>query len=59
MYLAVLFSSLSGLFSGCNAQASHCGDFSYCGRQVLGTWASVVEARGLSTCGSPGSKAQA
>ena len=31
----------------CGARASHCGDFSCCGAQALGTWASVVVARGL------------
>ena len=36
----------------CGARASHCGGFSCCGAQALGTWASVVEARGLSSCGS-------
>ena len=32
----------------CCAQASHCGGFSCCGAQALGTPASVVVARGLS-----------
>ena len=36
----------------CGAQASHCGGFSYCRAQVLGTWASVVVVHGLSSCGS-------
>ena len=36
----------------CAVQASHCGGFSHCGAQVLGTRASVVVARGLSSCGS-------
>ena len=35
----------------CGAQASHCGGFSYCGARALGAWASVVVARGLSSCG--------
>ena len=34
------------------AQASHCGGFSGCGARALGTWASVVVAHGLSSCGS-------
>ena len=36
----------------CGARASHCGGFSSCGAQALGAWASVVVARGLSSCGS-------
>ena len=36
----------------CGAQASHCGGFSCCGAWALGTWASVVVAQGLSSCGS-------
>ena len=37
----------------CGAWASHCGDlFSCCRAWALGTWASVVVARGLSSCGS-------
>ena len=34
------------------AQLSHCGGFSCCGAQALGTWVSEVAARGLSSCGS-------
>ena len=37
----------------CGAGASHCGGFSCCRAQALGTQASVVLARGLSGCGSP------
>ena len=33
------------------AQASHCGGFSCCGARALGAQASVVVARGLSSCG--------
>ena len=33
-------------------QASDCGGFSCCGAWALGSWASVVAARGLSNCGS-------
>ena len=41
--------------SSCDAQASHCGGFSFCGARALGhvgfgscsTWASVVVAPGL------------
>ena len=36
----------------CGAQDSHCGGFSCWGAQALGTWASAVVARGLSSCGS-------
>ena len=32
--------------------ASHCGGVSCCGAQALGVWASVVAARGLSSCGT-------
>ena len=34
----------------CDAWASHCGGFSCCGAWALGTQASVVAARGLSSC---------
>ena len=36
----------------CGARASHCGGFSCCKAQALGVQASVVAARGLSSCGS-------
>ena len=39
-------------FSGCGSQASHCGGFSCCRAQALGTQASVVVAHRLSSCGS-------
>ena len=35
----------------CGARASHRGGFSRCGAQALGSRASVVVARGLSSCG--------
>ena len=35
----------------CGAWASHCGGFSRCGAWALGARASVVVARGLSSCG--------
>ena len=41
-----------GLLSNCGARASHCGGFSCCGAQLLGTWASEDVAWGLSSCGS-------
>ena len=36
----------------CSARASHCSGFSCCRAQALGMRASVVAARGLSSCGS-------
>ena len=36
----------------CGAWASHCGGFSCCRARALGTWASVVVAQGLSSCGA-------
>ena len=38
-------------FSSCREWASHCGGFSCCGARAPGMWASVVVARGLSSCG--------
>ena len=38
--------------SSCGVWASHFGDFSCCGARALGVRASVVVARGLSSCGS-------
>ena len=35
----------------CGARASHCRGFSCCGARALGAQASVVVARGLSSCG--------
>ena len=35
----------------CGARASNCGGFSYCQTRALCTWASVVAAHGLSSCG--------
>ena len=43
----------------CSAQSSHRGGFSCCGARALGVRASVVVARGLSSCGLVGSRAQA
>ena len=42
----------AGATHPCGARASHCRGFSRCGAQDLGAWASVVVARGLSSCGS-------
>ena len=49
-----VFSSCSewGLLSGCSAQASNCGCFSWCGAQALDARASVVVATGLKSTGS-------
>ena len=38
--------------SSCSVQASHCGGFSCWEAWALGVQASVVVARGLSSCGS-------
>ena len=57
-FLINLFLSALGLhccmwaFSSCGVQASHCSGFSCCGARALGVQASVVEAHGLSSCGS-------
>ena len=42
----LLFVAVRGL------QGSHCGGFSCCGTQALGSWASVVAACGLSSFGT-------
>ena len=39
-------------FSSCGEWSSHCDGFSCCREQALGSWGSVVLARGLSSCGS-------
>ena len=41
-----------GVTLHCGAWASHCSGFFCCGAQALGMQASVVVARGLSSCGS-------
>ena len=43
---------VSGATLCCSVWSSHCGGFSCCGARALGMWASVVVARGLSSCGS-------
>ena len=43
---------LAALGSRCCMRASHCGGLSCCRAWVLGTWASVAVAHGLSSCGS-------
>ena len=42
----------TGVTLRCGARASHCGGFFCCGARALGTWASVVVARGLQSAGS-------
>ena len=43
---------LAALGLSCCVRASHGGGFSCCGARALGARASVVVARGLSSCGS-------
>ena len=47
-----LFAVSRGYSSLRCTRASHCGSFSCCGAQALVTCASVVAARGLSSCGT-------
>ena len=44
--------SKHGVLSSCGARPSHCGGFSYCRAQALGTWASTLAVHGLSSCGT-------
>ena len=41
-----------GLLSSCGVWVSHCGGFSYCRTQALGTRASTLAVCGLSSCGT-------
>ena len=50
IHLFILFLAALGL--RCSARVSHCGGFSPCRAWALATRASVVVARGLSSCGS-------
>ena len=58
IYFIYLFLAVLGLrccvlsFCSCGKWASYCGGFSCCRSCALGAWASVVVARGLSSCGS-------
>ena len=45
-------SSMQGLLSHCDAQASHFSGFSCCGAWALGSRASVVAAHGLRSYGA-------
>ena len=51
LHTGFLWLQQAGATLHCDAQASHCGGFSYCRAQALGTQASVVVAHGLSSCG--------
>ena len=51
-WLHWVFVAACGLFFSCSAWASHCGGFSCCGARAVGARASVVAARGLSSCGT-------
>ena len=51
-YNLFIYLFLAALGLCCGARASHCGGFSCYGAQALGAWASVVAARGLSSCGT-------
>ena len=52
LFLAALgLSCRARAFSSYGVWASHCGGFSCCGARALGARASVVVARGLSSCG--------
>ena len=53
VFIAAPGLSLVALGGGvrCGAQASHCSGFSCCRARALGTQASVVVERGLSSCG--------
>ena len=52
VFVAVHWLSVVGATLHCGAWASHCGGFSCCRAQALGTQASVVVAHGLSSFGS-------
>ena len=52
LFLAVLgLCCCAWAFSSCGKRASHCSGFSCCRARALGMRASVVVARGLSSCG--------
>ena len=50
--LSLLAVSKAGATLHFGMQTSHCGGFSGCSAQVLGTWASAIVARRPSSCGS-------
>ena len=47
-----LVAASGGYYSSLRCAGFYCGGFSGCGARPLGIWASVVVARGLSSCGS-------
>ena len=51
-WLHWVFIARVGVTLRCSAQASHYSGFSCCGAWALGSWASVVVARRLSSCGT-------
>ena len=51
LHAGFLYLWRAGATLRCGAWASHCDGFSWCGAQALGMRASVVAARGLSSCG--------
>ena len=51
-WLHWVFICCARAFSSCGAWASRCGGFSCCRARALGARASVVVARGLSSCGA-------
>ena len=52
LHVGFLYLWRAGATLCCSAWASHCGGFSCCRARALGTWASVVVARRLSSCGA-------
>ena len=52
LHVGFLWLQRAGATLPCSAQVSHCGGFTCCGAQALGTRASVVVAHSLSSCGS-------
>ena len=49
--MGFLYLQRAGAALHCSAWASHCSGVSCCGAQALGTWASVIAACWLSSCG--------
>ena len=52
LFYLFIYLFLASLSLCCSAQAPHCGGFSCYGAQAPGVRASVVAARGLSSCGT-------
>ena len=51
LHAGFLYLQRAGATLHSGVQASHCSGFSCCGARALGVRASVVAARGLSSCG--------